>query len=92
MKCNLKIVLKKGKDGELTEAEKLKLKTHEIESLKDNLAFRRDFSRKSKAAYDEIKDRLDETNNHIDEIESIHKASSAYLTNQYKTVVLFNLD
>jgi len=64
----------------------LKLKTHEIESLKDNLAFRRDFSRKSKAAYNEIKERLDETNNHIDEIESIHKASSAYLTNQYKTV------
>jgi septation ring formation regulator EzrA len=70
----------------LSEADKLKLKTHEIESLKDNLAFRRDFSRKSKAAYDEIKDRLDETHNHIEEIESIHKASSAYLTNQYKTV------
>lgn len=83
----MKLILK-GKDGELTEADKLKLKTHEIESLKDNLAFRRDFSRKSKAAYDEIKERLDETNNHIDEIESVHKASSSYLTNQYKTVTI----
>ena len=77
---------KKGKDGELTEEDKLKLKIHEVDALKDNLAFRRDFSRKTKAAYEEMKDKLEETNNHIDEIENIHKASSAYLTNQYKSM------
>ena len=77
---------KKGKDGELTEGDKLKLKTHEIDSLKDTLAFRKDFSRKSKAAYDDMKERLEETNNQIEEIESIHKASSAYLTHQYKSL------
>lgn len=77
---------KKGKDGELTDAEKVKLKTHEIDVLKDNLAFRRDFARKSKAAYDEIKDRLDTTHTNIEEMESIHRASTAYLTNQYKTM------
>jgi hypothetical protein len=77
---------KKGKEGDLNDGDKLKLKTHEIDSLKDNLAFRKDFSRKSKAAYDEIKERLEETNNQIEEIESIHKASSAYLTYQYKTL------
>jgi hypothetical protein len=75
---------KKGKDGELTEEDKLKLKIHEVESLKDHLAFRNDFSRKTNAAYEEIKDKLEETNNHIDEIQSTHKNSSGYLTNQYK--------
>lgn len=75
---------KKGKDGELTEEDKLKLKIHEVESLKDHLAFRNDFTRKTEAAYEEVKDKLEDTNNHIDEIQVSHKNSSAYLTNQYK--------
>ncbi len=78
---------KKGaKEGDLTETEKLKLKTHEIDSLKDNLAFRKDFSRKSKAAFEELKERLEDTNTQIEEISSTHKASNAYLTHQYKTL------
>ena len=77
---------KKGKDGELNEDDKLKMKIHEVDSLKDNLAFRRDFSKKTKAAYEEMKEKLEETNNHIEELESIHKASNAYLTNQYKSM------
>ena len=77
---------KKGKDGELTEEDKLKLKTHEVQSLKDNLAFRRDFTRKTKAAYEEMKEKLEETHTLIDEMETTHKASSAYLTHQYKTM------
>lgn len=77
---------KKGKKDELTAEDKVKLKSHEILSLKDNLAFRKDFARQTKAAYDELKDRLDETNTHIEEIEGVHKSASAYLTHQYKTM------
>jgi chromosome segregation ATPase len=77
---------KKSKDGELNEDDRLKMKIHEVDALKDNLAFRRDFSKKTKAAYEEMKEKLEETNNHIEELESIHKASSAYLTNQYKSM------
>lgn len=77
---------KKGKDGDLTTEDKLKLKTAEIGSLKDNLAFRKDFSRQTKAAYDDIKNRLEDTNNQINELETIHKSASAYLTHQYKNL------
>jgi hypothetical protein len=34
----------------------------------------------------EVKEKLDDTYQQIDEIESTHKASSAYLTHQYKTM------
>ena len=78
---------KKGnKESELTDGDKLKLKAHENDSLKDNLAFRKDFSRRSKAAFEELKDRLEETNTQIEEISTTHKASNAYLTHQYKTL------
>lgn len=77
---------KGGKDGELSEGDKLKLKTHEIDALKDNLAYRKDFNRRTKYVYEEMKDKLDETYKNIDEIENVHKASSAYLTHQYKTL------
>ena len=75
---------KKGKDGELTEEDKLKLKIHEVESLKNHLAFRNDLTRKTNAVYEEIKDKLEETTNHIDDIQTVHKNSSAYLTKQYQ--------
>ena len=77
---------KGGKDGDLTEADKLKMKSHEVESLKDNLALRKDFSRRSKAAFEDLKEKLEETHQQIDEISSTHKASNAYLTHQYKTL------
>ena len=77
---------KKSKDGDLGEENKLKLKTHEVDALKDNLALRRELTRKSKAAYEEIRDKLDDASNQIEEIEHVHKASSAYLTHQYKTM------
>lgn len=77
---------KGGKDGELTADDKLKLKTAEIGCLKDNLAFRKDFARQTKAAYEELKIRLEDTNQQIDEIETVHKSASAYLTHQYKSL------
>lgn len=77
---------KKGKNGELTEEDQLKLKSHEVLALKDNLAFRKDIARRTKAAFEELKDRLDETNTQIEEIENTHKSSNAYLTHQYKTM------
>lgn len=77
---------KGGRDGELTTEDKLKLRTSEIVSLKDNLAFRSDFVRQTKAAYEEVKGRLEETNNQIDELEAAHKSASAYLTHQYKNL------
>jgi chromosome segregation ATPase len=77
---------KGGKAGELTDEDRLKLKAHEVDSLKDNLAFRKDFARRTKAAYEELKDRLEETHNQIEEIENVHKSSNAYLTHQYKTM------
>jgi len=77
---------KKSKNGELTDEDRLKLKAHEIDSLKDHLAYRRDLSRRANYAFEEIKERLEETNKEIEEIESTHKASNAYLTHQYKTM------
>lgn len=77
---------KGGKDGDLTSEDKLKLKSAEVESLKDNLAFRKDFARQTKAAFDELKSRLEDTNNQIEEIEHVHRSASAYLTHQYKTL------
>lgn len=80
---------KKGKDGDLSEGDKLKMKSHEVDSLKDNLALRKDFSRRSKAAFEDLKDKLEETHLQIEEISSTHKASNAYLTHQYKTLQVF---
>ena len=74
------------KKGEVTDGDKLSIKTHEVEALKDNLAYRRDLSRRTKMIYDEMKEKLDETNKNIEEIEGVHKASSAFLTHQYKTM------
>lgn len=77
---------KKGKDGDLSEADKLKIKSHEVDALKDNLALRKDFSRRSKAAFEDLKEKLEETHQQIEDISSTHKASNAYLTHQYKTL------
>ena len=77
---------KGGKEGDLNDGDKLKMKTHEVDALKDTLAFRKDFSRRSKAAFEDLKEKLEETNNQIEEISSVHKASSAYLTHQYKNL------
>ena len=78
---------KKGKKGALLDEEdKLKLKTREVETLKDHLAYRTDFSRQAKAAYEELKQRYEDTNLQIQEVESVHKSSNAYLTHQYKTM------
>lgn len=82
---------KGGKEGDLTEGDKLKLKSHEVDALKDTLAFRKDFSRRSKAAFEDLKEKLEETNTQIEEISSVHKASSAYLTHQYKNLQVESL-
>jgi len=77
---------KGGKDVELTTEDKLKLRSAEVGSLKDTLAFRKDFARQTKAAYEELKSRLEDTNTQIEEIETVHKSASAYLTHQYKSL------
>jgi hypothetical protein len=75
---------KKKSSGELNEDDKYKKSLHEIDALKDNLAFRKEFARRNKAAYDEIKYRMDENVVNLEELESSHKSSNAYLTHQYK--------
>lgn len=77
---------KKGKKGDLNEDDKLKVKTREVDTLKDHLAFRHDFARQTKAAYDELKHKFEDTNNHMHEVENAHKSSTAYLTHQYKAM------
>ena len=77
---------KKKSSGELTEDDKFKKSLHEIDALKDTLAFRKEFARRNKAAYDDIKFRMDENVLNLEEIESNHKSSNAYLTHQYKTL------
>jgi hypothetical protein len=78
--------IKSLKNGELNDTEKLKLKSHEADSLKGHLAHRNDLIRKSAAANDEIKDMLFKSDSRIEELELNHKASNAYLTHQYKTL------
>jgi hypothetical protein len=77
---------KKGKKGSLNEDDKLKVKTREVDILKDHLAYRTDFSRQTKAAYEDLRQKFDDTNQHVQEIENVHKSSNAYLTHQYKTM------
>ena len=77
---------KKQSGGELTEDDKYKKSLHEIDALKDNLAFRKEFSRRSKSAYEEMRFRVDESNFQLQENESMHKSANAYLTHQYKTL------
>jgi hypothetical protein len=76
----------KGKKGSFNDDDKLKVKTREVDILKDQLAFRNDFSRQTKAAYEELKLKFEDTNQHVQEIENVHKSSNAYLTHQYKTM------
>ena len=59
---------------------------YEIDALKDNLAFRKEFSRRSKAAYDDIKFQMDENVLNLEEMENNHKSANSYLTHQYKTL------
>lgn len=77
---------KKKSSSELTEDDKYKKSLYEIDALKDNLAFRKEFSRRTKSLYEEMKSRMDENNMQLEEIESTHKSANAYLTHQYKTL------
>lgn len=83
---------KKGKksNGELTEDDKHKKTLLEVEILKDRLAFRNEFSRRTKAAYEEMRSKMDDTNSHLEELEQTHKSANAYLTNQYKILQVEN--
>jgi hypothetical protein len=83
---------KDGKKGELNEDDKLKIKTRQVDILKDHLALRNDFTRQAKSAYEEIKQKLEDTNQQVEEIESVHKSSTAYLTHQYKSMQVVSIE
>jgi hypothetical protein len=77
---------KKKSSSELTEDDKYKKSLYEIDALKDNLAFRKEFSRRTKAAYEDMKMRMDENSVQLDDMENNHRSANAYLTHQYKTL------
>jgi tRNA/tmRNA/rRNA uracil-C5-methylase (TrmA/RlmC/RlmD family) len=83
---------KKGKksNGELTDDDKHKRTLLEVEILKDRLAFRNEFSRRSKAPYEEMRSKMDDTNTNLEELEHTHKSANAFLTNQYKILQVEN--
>jgi hypothetical protein len=77
---------KKKAPAETAEEGHLKKAQYEIEALKDNLAFRKEFSRRAKAAYEEMKGRIDGKSSEVEDAESMHKSANAYLTHQYKSL------
>lgn len=77
---------KKSANGELSAEDKLKKTMYEMDALRDGLAFRKEFARRSKSAFEDMKSKMDDTTAQIDDMESSHKASNAFLTNQYKSL------
>ena len=77
---------KKSANGELSAEDKLKKTIYEMDALRDGLAFRKEFSRRSKSAFEDMKSKMDDTTIQIDDMESSHKAANAFLTNQYKSL------
>lgn len=77
---------KKKDDGELTLDDKYKKTLEEMEVLKDHLAVRKEFTRRSQAQSEEMKERMLETEDTLLETHETQKAVSADMTRQYKTM------
>lgn len=78
---------KKKKGGDENESEvKLKQSQHEVDALKDQMAYRREISRRSMAIADNYREQIHTAQANIEELQSDMKAVSSGLTQQYKTM------
>jgi len=80
---------KKGKkkdDAQLELDDKYKRTMDEINSLKDHLAIRREFTRRAKSASSDMARRMEEAEKELEEHREDQKAINADMTRQYKTM------
>jgi len=77
---------KKAKDGELTVDDKYKKTMEEMEALKDHLAIRKEFTRRSQADSAQWKVKMSEAAEELEDQRETQKAVSADMTRQYKTM------
>ncbi|CAF2427344.1 unnamed protein product [Rotaria sp. Silwood2] len=78
---------KKKKGGDESEMEvKIKQSQHEVDALKDQMAYRRELSRRSLAIADNYREQMQTTQSSFEELQSDMKAVSSGLTQQYKTM------
>ncbi|CAF0834029.1 unnamed protein product [Didymodactylos carnosus] len=75
----------KGGDGDENE-DRLKQSQHEIDALKDQMAYRREISRRSRSIADNYRDQIHEAEKNVQELTADMKSISSGLTHQYKTL------
>jgi hypothetical protein len=75
---------KGGDDGEMEV--KFKQSQHEVDALKDQMAYRRELSRRSLAVADDYREQIKEAQKSVDELQKDMKDVSSGLTQQYKTM------
>jgi len=76
---------KKGSDDSEMEV-KFKQSQHEVDALKDQMAYRRELSRRSLAIADNYREQIESAQKDVEKLESNMKAVSSGLTQQYKTM------
>ena len=76
---------KKGTEDSETET-KLKQRQHEVDALKDQMAYRRELSRRSLAIADNYREQMHTTQADMEELQSDMKAVASGLTHQYKSM------
>ena len=76
---------KKGADDSELEV-KVKQTQHEVDALKDQMAYRRELSRRSMAVADNYREQLKEAEKEKEVLQGDMKAVSSGLTQQYKTM------
>ncbi|CAF1556656.1 unnamed protein product [Adineta steineri] len=76
---------KKGDDESELET-KFKQTQHEVDALKDQMAYRRELTRRSLAIVDTYREQMQAAQVNVEEIQSDMKAVSSGLTQQYKTM------
>jgi hypothetical protein len=80
---------KKKKGSEDSEAEvKFKQSQHEVDALKDQMAYRRELTRRSLAIADNYREQMQSAQENVEVLQSDMKAVSSGLTQQYKTMQL----
>lgn len=78
---------KKGDDDSEMEV-KFKQSQHEVDALKDQMAYRRELSRRSMAIADEYREKMQVAETKYETVQSDMKEISSELTKQYKTMQL----
>jgi hypothetical protein len=76
---------KKGSDDSEMEV-KYKQSQHEVDALKDQMAYRRELSRRSLAIADNYREQIKTAQGDVEDLQSDMKAISSGLTQQYKTM------